>query len=777
MSNISYIMSAISVKPLYFRQKLLVHATLISATGIKSSDNMTSIKIIPISLIVFSILIFLSICIPAGAEDPGEKRNNFNPFVQSEMSHQNQNVQQVSTKYATDRLIVRYNPDKLNAKSGMMTVQSTANAQAGSKVIDDHGNSGVPGMQVVQVIDTTLDQAMEAYKDNPDVLYVEPDYVISLSPIEDTGFPAGMVSAQAVTASYPNDPGFTNQWGLCNTGQAPFSGTPGADIRALAAWGTTTGYTGVTVAVIDTGVDYTHPDLAGNIWQNPRETVNGIDDDGNGYIDDIRGWNFVSNTNDPKDDNGHGTHCAGTIAAVGNNGIGIAGVTWKSKIMPLKFLDSQGNGYTSDAISAILYASTMGVPIISNSWGGLQSQSLRDAIEASSAVVICAAGNNGANADVSPVFPAAFPSANIISVAATDYHDRLVSTSNYGSSSVDLAAPGAQIYSTYLSGSYKYMSGTSMATPYVSGVAALLKAHNPSMTGQQIKSRVLGTCDSISSLSGKVTNSGRINAAKALGVSSPTPTPYPTQTVTATPTKTPTPYPTQTVTATPTKTPTPYPTQTVTTTPTKTPTPYPTQTVTATPTKTPTPYPTQTVTATPTKIPTLAPSPQPEDSYRIARTHTQTGYLRQGEAAVFGYGIPADGRSKIEWILSIDGPYGPGKGIGKNVLAGKNPGNSVTYAGTPVFDIYVSQDCNPKRSYCTAQYYAYSPTSSVSIPAPRTGSTYYVMIHARSGAGSFTLLATSYTCADTTRMGATSADGGRYSSSSQGIQVPSAQFI
>ncbi len=334
--------------------------------------------------------------------------------------------------------------------------------------------------------------------------------------------------------------------------------------------------------MVDTGVDYNHPDLAPNIWQNTREIINGKDDDGNGYVDDVRGWNFVAKNNDPMDDNGHGTHCAGTIAAVGNNGIGVAGTAWNVKIMPLKFLNEKGSGYISDAISAILYASRNGASVISNSWSGTgYSQSLKDAIDASNAVVICAAGNSGANADIAPQYPAAFTSSNILSIAATDYNDKLASFSNYGAVSVDLAAPGVSIYSTAKSGGYQYLSGTSMATPHVSGVAALLKSQNPSMSASQIRSRIFNSVDVVSSLAGKVASGGRLNAAKALGGAAPTPTPTPVPTFTPTPTPTYTPFPTVTPTSTPTQAPTP------TLTPTPTFTPYPTTTPTPSPTPTP----------------------------------------------------------------------------------------------------------------------------------------------------------------------------------------------
>jgi len=516
-------------------------------------------------LMMGSILIGLLFQI--GTAVPNENTQNKDISSASPVLKQNSASLQVSPEYAPDRLIVRFNTDQFRTESAMMTAQSVINAEAGSSVINDMSSSGVPGMQIVKVPSSSLDAAMKTYEASPDVLYVEPDYKISLSPVEEIGKTTDVNNLQTESSTYPNDPGYKYLWGLHNTGQSPFYGTAGADIDAPSAWGLTTGSTGVTIALVDTGVDYTHPDLSANIWQNPGETINGIDDDGNGYVDDIRGWNFVSKTNDPLDDNGHGTHCAGTIAAVGNNGIGVCGVSWNAKIMPLKFLDSSGSGYTSDAISAILYANKMGAPIISNSWSGTgYSQSLKDAIDASSAVVVCAAGNSGANSDINPQYPAAYTSSNIISVAATNYYDNLASFSNYGAKSVDLAAPGVSIYSTTKSNGYKYLSGTSMATPYVSGVAALIKTQNPSMTATQIESKIFSNCDSLSVLSGKMVTGGRLNAAKALGQTQGTPTVTPTPTPTATPTIAPTP----TVTHTPTIVPTVTPTKTVTPTPTQT---------------------------------------------------------------------------------------------------------------------------------------------------------------------------------------------------------------
>ncbi|MFH0966733.1 MAG: S8 family serine peptidase [Methanobacteriota archaeon] len=487
-----------------------------------------------------------------------------NQFIQEGIKTGSNQIQ-VSAEYATDRVIVKYKTDTMSTMSALPSVMSTANAEVGASVVADYSASGLPGIQVVKVSGSSVSDAVKEYNDNPAVLYAEPDYKIFLSPEEQpikvsaTGTNVGISAART-----PNDPDFPLLWGLKNTGQAPFYGTSGSDIKATEAWGVTTGTSGIVIAVVDTGVEYTHPDLAANIWKNPGEIPNnGIDDDRNGYIDDVNGWNFVSKNNNPMDDNGHGTHCAGTIAAVGNNNIGVTGICWNAKIMPLKFLSSSGNGYVSDAISAILYANRMGASVISNSWGGTQyTQALKDAIDASPAVIVCASGNSGVNTDSSPQYPSAYTSNNIISVAATDYRDNLAGFSNYGVSSVDLGAPGVTIRSTYKNGQYQYLSGTSMATPYVSGVAALLKTANPGMSNLQIKSRILGTVDQLASLIGKVNSGGRLNAARAMGGSSPTPTLTPTPTPTYTPRPTLTPTPTPTYTPRPTLTPTPTPTYT-----------------------------------------------------------------------------------------------------------------------------------------------------------------------------------------------------------------------
>jgi subtilisin family serine protease len=276
----------------------------------------------------------------------------------------------------------------------------------------------------------SIRQALKSYLENPQIEYAEPNYIVH-------------------TAVIPNDTYFSNLWGLNNTGQT--GGTNDADIDAPEAWNMTTGSSSVVIAVVDTGVTYNHPDLGGNIWVNTGETncTDGIDNDGNGYIDDCYGWDFIGDDNNPTDYNGHGTHVAGTIAAVGNNSAGITGVMWTAKIMPLRFLGVSGYGTTADAISAILYANANGAHVINNSWGGGgYSEALKDAIDVSSAVVVCAAGNDGTDNDSSPFYPASYASSSIISVAATNHDDALASFSNYGPTSVDVAAPGVSIYST-----------------------------------------------------------------------------------------------------------------------------------------------------------------------------------------------------------------------------------------------------------------------------------------------------------------------------------------
>ena len=422
-------------------------------------------------------------------------------------------------KYVTNHVIVRFKPQNNNGPSISNDKIRLVHAKVGAKVMKDFSPKGVSGLQVVQLANgKDVQSAIKEYQSDPNVLYAEPDYVISISP-DQTGPIVDDTNPQKIL-SIPNDEFFSDQWSFNNTGQ--LGGPPGADIDAPGAWGISTGSDRVIVAVIDTGVLYTHSDLSSNIWKNTGEIPgNGIDDDHNGYVDDIRGWNFVNNSSDPIDDNSHGTHVSGTIGAVGNNTIGVAGVNWQVKIMPLKAFGYMGDAETSDIIKSIEYANANGASVISNSWGDVRfSQGLKDAIDASPAVVVCAAGNSPElpepNNDIVPVYPASYDSVNIISVAATDAIDQLASFSHYGQMSVDLGAPGTNILSTYSDGYYGYNMGTSMATPHVSGVAALVKAVNPHLTNVQIKDIILNNIDYNSSLSGKVNTSGRLNAYKAV---------------------------------------------------------------------------------------------------------------------------------------------------------------------------------------------------------------------------------------------------------------------
>jgi len=362
-------------------------------------------------------------------------------------------------------------------------------------------------------------EAVQRYEASPDVEYAEPNFLI---------FPT----------KTPNDTHFNKLWGLHNTGQTIGSraGTADADIDAKEAWDTSTGTPDTVVAVIDEGMDIDHPDLRDNIWINPGEiAANNIDDDANGYVDDVHGYDFANDDAsvydpDPISSKGdeHGTHVAGTIAAEGNDGTGVTGVNWQAQVMALKFMGPNG-GSTVDAVEAINYAVRNGAKISNNSWGyvGSPSRSLQDAIgraDAAGHLFVAAAGNGGADGigdnndrnSTNTHYPASYNNANIIAVAATDNRDRLASFSNYGATTVDLAAPGVNIASTLPGNGYGYYSGTSMATPHVTGMAALLKSQNPTLDDAQIKTAILDSVDKKSSLKGKVLTSGRLNAASAL---------------------------------------------------------------------------------------------------------------------------------------------------------------------------------------------------------------------------------------------------------------------
>jgi subtilisin family serine protease/subtilase family serine protease len=392
-------------------------------------------------------------------------------------------------------------------------VRDGKHAQEGNVKIRELKRSGIH--QVAISPDQTVEQAVARYQADANVAFAEPNYI---------------VRAQAV----PNEPAFANlMWALNNTGlhnNGLLVTTPGADIRALQAWDITTGSQDLVVMVIDSGIDYTHGDLAANMWVNPGEIPgNGIDDDGNGYIDDVNGIDVVNNDSNPIDDQGHGTHVAGTIGAVGNNNLGVVGVAWNVKLVACKMLDANGEGTIESAVQCLEYARTLkqrGVNIVAtnNSYGGmaLPSQTLNDALDAQRAadiLFIAAAGNTfpqGENNDVVDFYPADARRPNVISVAATDYHDALAGFSHFGRRSVHLGAPGVQITSTTPFNEYRPSDGTSMASPHVAGVSVLLKAQNPARTWSAIRNLTLAGGDVKPSTTGKTISGRRLNAFGAL---------------------------------------------------------------------------------------------------------------------------------------------------------------------------------------------------------------------------------------------------------------------
>ncbi len=404
---------------------------------------------------------------------------------------------------------VRYRPDRvlLVPKAGVGENNILAlHVRRGHRVLRSY--RGLGNLQVIQLVPgEAVGEAIQRYRASGLVEIAEPDYKLKAS-----------IS--------PNDPEFLNgaQWHLHNTGLN--GGLVNADIQASYGWDTIHDASNIVVAVIDSGIRYTHQDLAANIWTNPGEIPdNGIDDDHNGIVDDIHGLNSITDSADPMDDNGHGTHVAGIIGAVGNNGFGTVGVAWKVRLMACKFLDSAGNGDTSDAIQCIDYARRMGAKIINASWGGNEySAALRSAISAAGAegiIFVTAAGNDAQNLDVVPTYPAAYNLDNIITVCGTTRYDTFdASYSNYSPTKAHVGAPGTMVYSTWDSSdsSYSYESGTSMASPCVAGICALLKARYPAENKRQTIDRVLNNVDPLPSLSGKCSSGGRVNLEKALGL-------------------------------------------------------------------------------------------------------------------------------------------------------------------------------------------------------------------------------------------------------------------
>lgn len=412
-------------------------------------------------------------------------------------------------------VLVRFNDD---ASAG-----TRAAAKASAKATTIRKYRLVPGLELVH---TTLspEKAVARLESMPGVEYAEIDAVLRA----DQGGPPQRFPTSSTFYPY--------SWGMHNDGQF-FNGrqaTSGADVNCPEAWYVTIGDPDFVVAIIDTGIQYIHHNLDENIWINVGEIAgNGIDDDGNGYVDDIRGWDFYAADNDPMDENGHGTHTAGTVGATGQ---GVIGMMWQCKLMPLRFLGPTGNGLMSDAALALQYAVEKGVKVSNNSYGystGAIIQSLYDAIDASKAVghiFVAAAGNSGRNNDGNKKhYPASYNLDNIISVAATNMNDARPSWSNYGATSVDIGAPGEYILSTYLLNwggpgyTQNYLSGTSMAAPHVAGAAGLVYVQNPTWTYQQVCSQIIATARPVASMAGVTVSGGVLDAAAALGVYVPPP--------------------------------------------------------------------------------------------------------------------------------------------------------------------------------------------------------------------------------------------------------------
>lgn len=452
-----------------------------------------------------ALLAILNWCAPASAEYRGESAfPDERSYIEGEVLVKFKETVPVAGERSLQGLPAENYAGRLSARC-----RSTLD-RVGQRVVKAYPAIGVMRVRVQQRV--SVRQAIEELKLSGDVEYAEPNYILK-------------------ALALPQDPSFRRTWGLNNVGQT--GGIADADIDAPEAWDIRTDgsvgidHTQTVVAVIDSGVDYRHKDLASNMWVNTEEIPgDNIDNDNNGYIDDIHGWNAMADNGDPADDNGHGTHCAGIIGARAGNRIGMAGVNWNASIMALKFMDSMGAGTTSDAIECINYVvkfkkrNPTARVIINNSWGGGgHSTALYNAINAArlqDILFVVAAGNDGLNIDVTKDYPSCYSLSNILSVGAMDNRDRPAVFSNYGMQNVDLFAPGVSILSTTPRGLYGYKSGTSMACPFVSGAAALVWSQKPYLSAVQIKDLLMQTSDFKNALNSMCASGGRLNLYNAI---------------------------------------------------------------------------------------------------------------------------------------------------------------------------------------------------------------------------------------------------------------------
>ncbi|HXG86252.1 MAG TPA: S8 family serine peptidase [Pyrinomonadaceae bacterium] len=394
--------------------------------------------------------------------------------------------------FADGELLVKYK----NGTASKAAID--LNTRIGARVVEEFSDLKWQRVEIPENL--TLSEATRFYKSNSEIETVQPNFYYRL-------------------LSAPNDARVSELYGM-------------RKISALQAWDLSTGSAAVVIANIDTGVKYTHEDLAANMWRNAGEIPNNnTDDDGNGFIDDYYGWDFFYNRPDPMDENGHGTHTSGTIGAVGDNSLGIAGVNWNVRIMSIKIYDASGNGTTSAMlINAYNYIRLMknrgvNIRVTNNSYGGCDEacgydQATKDAIDAlgdAGILQVFAAGNNGRNIETTAFYPASYTTPSILSVAASDRDDNRAGFSNFGVASVDLAAPGVGILSTVMSAvNYSGSSGTSMATPHAAGSAALLASYNPNLSAASIKATLMNTVDALPQWNGTVKTGGRLNVARAL---------------------------------------------------------------------------------------------------------------------------------------------------------------------------------------------------------------------------------------------------------------------
>lgn len=420
-----------------------------------------------------------------------------------------------SITYKSDSILVVYKDDasKFDRRAARNTVRAKISDLNNDEIDDKYNNLGKGRLAKFELDGISVKNALEKLRKNPAILYAEPDYIVS-------------------KAGVPNDARFDELWGMHNTGQT--GGVDDADIDAPEAWDISTGSRDIVVGVIDTGVDYNHPDLTANMWVNPGEIAgDGIDNDNNGFIDDVHGINAITNSGDPMDDNGHGTHVSGTIGATGNDGVGVAGVNHNVTIIGCKFLDGNGDGSTSDALTCIDYFvdlknnHNVDVSTLNNSWGGGGfSQTLYDAITATSdanMLFVAAAGNGGYDNDASPSYPSSYDHDSILAVAGTNHTDAMYTSSQYGLTSVDIAAPARNVLSTVPGGGYSSFTGTSMATPHVAGAAALVLSVNPELSAVELKELLMNSGDANPATEGKTVSGNRLNIHNALLDADPSP--------------------------------------------------------------------------------------------------------------------------------------------------------------------------------------------------------------------------------------------------------------